>query len=468
MKTQLENTVFPLLPCQHKDWLIGLSGGVDSVVLLKLCAEFISLHESDISLYAVHLNHQTRGEDSDHDEMLCHDLCSHLGIELFSKSLNIPQFATGNKQNFEEAARETRHRLFLEAALQFELTSPALLLAHHQNDNIETILMRLLRGSSMRGLHGISYSSILPVYNHEQKLLVTIYRPLLHTPKRDILAYARENNLVWREDKSNYDTTYTRNLLRNIVLPALQVIDPEITTKLHKLAETAAQTESLIQAGISNIKYQPYRLRTTIDEKSARTAEFSVFCRLVEALCAKIIPNFLLPGNAYRSLKRLHTAAVAATDIARGLHIALYDGNFYIYQKDSRTAPINFQSYADNFHYEDSNMLITITKTSLNGTIPEPYDPFVEYIPATFTQAPLQLATVNLNTKITPIGIKGSQKLKRILQNYRVPPHLRTRIPVLLYDNTPLWIAGVILCEHAKLHNATGEVFCLRYSEKTL
>ncbi len=468
MNTQLENLVFPLLPSQHQDWLIGLSGGVDSIVLLTLCAEYILSNPAKISLYAVHLNHQTRGKDSDADEILCQHLCEQLGIKCYTKSRNIPQYAANNRQNFEEAAREIRHQLFHEASVHFKLTKPALLLAHHQDDNIETILMRLMRNSGMRGLCGISYSAPLPVYDCEQESQITIYRPLLQTPKKDIIAYAQENNLTWHEDRSNNDTSYTRNLLRNIVIPALKSIDPATTSNLQSLSNIAQQTEAVIQSELKKIKYRPYRFQTTIDESSARKAKLPAFIRLVEALCAKRIPNFMLPKTAYRSLRKLHSGEIKATDIACGLHITLYDSNFFIYPKDTEFNVINFDSYAENFHYEDSNIIISIDKTTLNGNIPEQNNPFIEYISTSFIDAPLHLTTVSLNTKLTPIGIKGSQRLSRILQNHRIPPHLRPGIPVLFYQDIPLWVAGVILCEPAKLTKTTGDVFCLRYSQKTL
>src|SRR5579862_5182572 len=177
-------------------YVVAVSGGVDSVVLLDLLNR-----DTDIEVVVAHFNHGIRA-DTDKDEEFVVNL---------AKKYNLP-FAVG-KGNLgvnasEDLARQARYVFLAEVKDDFEASG--IVTAHHQDDLIETTLINLLRGTHSRGVSAIAQNK-------------NILRPMLNTPKKDILAYAKRRNLVWREDESNQNTKYLRNYLRLKVLPGLSI-----------------------------------------------------------------------------------------------------------------------------------------------------------------------------------------------------------------------------------------------------
>ncbi len=457
-----------IFPTQYTDWIIGLSGGVDSVVLLDLCLRYLSEHPVKHNLYPVHLNHQTRGKDSDNDEILCKKLCERHKLPIYTKQIDVRKIAQENQENFEEAARIERHKLFYELCNQKQLKSPAVLLAHHQGDQVETVLMRLLRGSGMRGLQGIKNNVPLPMHPALSSRQLQVFRPLLKHSKSSITEYALSRGLEWREDKSNSCIDYTRNLLRNIIIPALKVIDPKAESKLNTLSNISKRVEKEIEKEIENILFSSTKIAIKIEKKSAQEVSEAAFFRLVENLCSKIDPTFLLPKRAYSSLKDLISEKIRGTDIANDIHISEYHEWYYLFNKYITKNNYYYEALADNFKFISDNFSVKIKRTHLSGFIPDTENPKIEYIPISYADTLLRITNSSEQINITQIGLKGSQKLSKLLKNHHIPIHIRSQIPILYAGTEPLWVVGVALCEAAKLKEVTGEVFCLEYSEKTL
>ncbi len=451
----------------YSDWIIGLSGGVDSVVLLDLCTQLRQSLPTSINLHAVHVNHQTRGIDSDSDEDLCRASCQKARVSFHSQSLDVEALARASGQNFEEAARQIRHRIFGNYIWQNKLTNPVILLAHHYNDQVETIIMRLLRQSGLRGLQGIREQLNLPGDKLNSRPELKIIRPLLNIRKDEIIAYASEHNLTWREDKSNKDTDYTRNLIRNVIIPTLDLAGIDYQNPLQKLSALAANVEKRLDTEYRQIKIIPSRLRPCITVKSARKAGFSPFCRAVEELCGLHHAGFLLPRNAYPVLQKVFTGEQAATDLGANLHLYEYRGNFYVFDKDEPPLTLTYSHQPDGFSYENKFYRITITRTTLQGSLPQAESRNIEYIPLDYATELLELRLPTPDDQLLPLGLTGTQSSAKLLKNHHVPQHIRAKTPILWVKNTPLWVAGITLCQAGKLTEPTGEVFCLEYSEKT-
>lgn len=205
---------------------VACSGGADSVALLHILAELREM--LGIVLSVAHFHHQIRGAEADSDQQFVEALAARLRVDFYSGSGNVPEHAAQSKLSLETAARELRHQWFAELIKQGKTDKIAT--AHTLDDQAETVLMRILRGTGARGLAGIAPS-------HKAKHLV---RPLLTTSRHEVEAYLKRKGQDWREDSSNLDLGHTRNRIRHTLLPLLERdFNPAIRQTLADLAEVA-------------------------------------------------------------------------------------------------------------------------------------------------------------------------------------------------------------------------------------
>lgn len=207
--------------------VVTCSTGVDSMVLLELCLK--SLPKDNVIV--AHVNHNKRDESKLEQDFL-EKYCVDKGIVL--ETLVLPKKYVGN---FQEWAREERYAFFKKIANKYQ--AKYILLAHHANDNLETILMRLLKSSSLKGYGGIEKASDVEDY--------TIYRPLLNISKDEIINYAQDNNITYFEDKSNGENDYTRNRIRHQIIPLLIEENPNIYQAVNNYSNTIFSANKLLE-----------------------------------------------------------------------------------------------------------------------------------------------------------------------------------------------------------------------------
>ncbi|HET9136018.1 MAG TPA: tRNA lysidine(34) synthetase TilS, partial [Candidatus Kapabacteria bacterium] len=192
--------------------LVGVSGGIDSIVLASILNKL--KQSGAFKLLAIaHLNHSLRGKASDSDATFVKEFAKKIGAEYYEGSADVRSVALKEKVGIEEAARMLRYDFFIACAE--ENTIKWVTTAHNANDQLETILMNIIRGSGIRGMKGIPKA-------RELARRVTLIRPLLDHPREEILNYAKKEKLKWREDHTNSSDDYTRNRIRKSVIPELR------------------------------------------------------------------------------------------------------------------------------------------------------------------------------------------------------------------------------------------------------
>ncbi|MGE0771663.1 MAG: tRNA lysidine(34) synthetase TilS [Cyclobacteriaceae bacterium] len=213
--------------CQREDKvLLGVSGGVDSMAMLHL------FHEHGFNVGVAHCNFCLRGKDSDEDERLVKKYCADRSVPFFSKRFETKYHAREKGISIQMAARQLRYNWF-EELLKSERYN-CLATAHHLNDNVETVLLNLVRGTGLAGLAGIPLKT------------ERVFRPLLQYSKKEILEYAKSNQIPWRADASNESDDYQRNLLRNQVIPILRQLNPNLEeTFVRNMERLAGAKETL-------------------------------------------------------------------------------------------------------------------------------------------------------------------------------------------------------------------------------
>ena len=212
--------------------VIGVSGGPDSICLLHILNEL--KQELNFKIYVAHINHMIRKEADEETEYV-KDFCKNLGIECYIKRIDVIKIANNLKRGTEETGRQIRYEFFNE--ILERTSSNKIATAHNNNDKVETIIMNIVRGSGTSGLKGIEAI-------RENKFI----RPLINITREEIEEYCLNNNLNPRIDKSNNENIYTRNKIRNIVIPYIKKeFNPNIIKTINRLSEVAIEENEYLE-----------------------------------------------------------------------------------------------------------------------------------------------------------------------------------------------------------------------------
>lgn len=228
-------------------YLVGVSGGRDSVVMLH------ALHAVGFTkLIVCHVNHRLRGRASTGDATFVKKLAANLGYAFHAEAIDVKSLAKANKQSIETAARQARHSFFARIAREQRCTR--LILAHHAEDQAETVLMRALRGTGIGGLAGMAGEASMPVPHGKRTTTLQLLRPLLGIRRADIDAYATQHQIIYREDASNTDTAMTRNALRHEALPMLnEMLGRDAVPMLVRLSRVAEREDDFMASVVTQL-----------------------------------------------------------------------------------------------------------------------------------------------------------------------------------------------------------------------
>ena len=260
MRNKVINTINKYNLIQSGDKLVlGVSGGPDSISMLNILNEI--KEEWQFEIYVAHINHMIRKE-ADDDEIYVKQYCKKNNIQCFVKRVNVQEFANIQKIGTEEAGRNIRYEFF-EEVLQ-KVGANKIAIAHNKNDKIETIVMNLLRGSGLSGLKGIE-----PI--REQRII----RPLIECERQEIEQYCEQYKLEPRIDKTNFENDYTRNKIRNIVIPYIKnEFNPNIIETMDRLSQVATEESNYIELQVEKI-YQKLLIERSQKQIILKLKEFN-------------------------------------------------------------------------------------------------------------------------------------------------------------------------------------------------
>ena len=414
---------------QDKTIIVGFSGGYDSMCLLDILSKIKKMHDfEDLSIIAAHFNHNWRGEESLKEQEICRIFAASRDVEFYTKT------APSTLKKTENDARIARYEFFEEAYEEYD--ADAVFTAHNKDDNAETVLYRVIKGTGIIGLRGIS---------QKRKFF---YRPLLKTYRSEILDYCKNNNLVPNNDSSNFDTTYKRNYLRLNVIPSLEKINPEVKEALNILAENAISDNEIIEEYISSIRPNIFNDDTIVVEE---------YKKLSKPIKKRFLYEYIqILGLDYDSKKinEIFDFIEANTDKRNGTTLSLTTSMWlYTDNKIVETIPHKKQNIVANFkpleiskegtyNYADKVFRIKKYNEGELFIFPESTANFA-YIDLSKIEFPLVLRTRKDGDVITPFGMKGTMKLKKYMNSKGVSKHKRDEIPLLCSDKEVLWVAGV-------------------------
>lgn len=252
--------------------VLGVSGGPDSIAMLNILHQLSP--KINFEIFVAHINHGLR-ENAKTDEKFVQDFCKKINVPFFVKHANIKQIAQEQKRGIEETGRKIRYEFFDE--IMTKTASNKIAIAHHCGDNAETILMNLLRGTGTKGLIGI------------EKKNGKYIRPLIETKRQEIDEYLQQNHIVARHDESNDDNTYTRNKIRNVLIPYLEKeFNPNLVEALQRLSSIVKEEELYWEKQISGV-YQEVCISDCALDKKEIIIDLKKFNKLEKVVQKKVI-----------------------------------------------------------------------------------------------------------------------------------------------------------------------------------
>jgi len=437
--------------------LLAVSGGLDSRVMLDL---FCSLAEEwQLTLVVGHVHHQLRGEQADADAEFVSELARGYGLPFWTEKVEVRRFAQEQHLSLEAAARKLRYRALGEMCRQ--AGCHAVVTAHTRDDQVETILAHLLRGTGLAGLAGMAARRL------SAEGEITILRPLLPFSRAQLRAYAGQRSLRWREDASNTDVAFLRNRIRHELMPLLRSrFNPAFEQSLLRLATIAAQLqidlEEQAAAALNHVvlartpgkivldlqqfwKYfrsiQAYVVRGAMQQISESRCDltFDETDRILSLIdAARVRP----PRGSRRYLWRREVeVAVAQSEVA--------------FSKIHPALPPRLLEIGKRCLVPEAGMVITISRQNLPADWRERVTPFSQWIDAATAAGELCLRFPQPGDRFQPLGMAGFKKLSDFLSDRKVPRHERRYIPLVTCPAGIIWVCGYRLDERFKVRTAT-------------
>lgn len=315
---------FPLR--KNTQFLIACSGGVDSVVLLYLFSKLKK--ERNWKPYVVHFNHGLRGREALLDAKFVESLAKKHKIPVFSDKGNVSKYAKENNYSLEEAARYLRYEYICSLAKKKKVKK--VFLAHNLNDQAETVLMRLVKGTGLKGLRGIR-----PKMRMEG---IDFFRPLLSFEKKEILEYAKRHKIRYRKDASNRSKRFLRNRLRLDVVPYLQKnVNPKVLEALARVPEIVDQEilalENLEDKSWKDLKVRKKKNQVDFDRKRWEALESIFQYRLLDRALKKLNPKSGLNHKAWIRLRKKLSDKKYRCSLARNVDFVLTPSKIELYKQ---------------------------------------------------------------------------------------------------------------------------------------
>ncbi|KAF0112100.1 MAG: tRNA(Ile)-lysidine synthase [Chloroflexi bacterium] len=443
--------------------IAGISGGPDSLCMLHL------LHNTGLHVIAAHMNHQLRKE-ADEEANLVMEFCKQRGISFIIERADVNAYSCQHRLSVEESARILRYQfLFKHAEINY---AQAVMVAHNADDQVETVLMHLLRGAGLSGLRGMQMRS----YNPQWSASIPLVRPLLFTTRTEILAYCENNGLSPSFDKSNEDTKYFRNRIRNSLLPELITYNPQIKDRLLKMSDVLNSEDDFISDSVNNAWDEALLSKKASYLMFSKGKLLSSHSAILRRILRKAFQT--LDGNLrdidYEVLKR---AINFLEDNGNSNHLSLIaDIEILKYQKNKIILCMH-QDPLDELWPQISpvgNLEIDLSqKTILNAWweiqaeqlahIPQvPADPMSCILDADKIDH-LSLDVFHPGDRFSPFGLAGdTKKLGDYWTNKGLPERARKRWPLVKCSDEIVWIPGFQISEYFKITAKTQRVLALK------
>lgn len=436
--------------------IVGVSAGVDSMVLLHLLNTY--RQEFDLSLIVAHINHGLRPKESEKEAELVQKESERLGLTFEYGQFNVKEFQKVGGISLQDAARKIRFHFF--NVLLQEYNANKIALGHNADDQVETVLLRLMRGSGLKGLKGM-----LPIREGR------VIRPLLEVWRREIESFAEEMKIPYLLDSSNLEKNYLRNRLRLTLIPLIEKeYQPNFKKIVLKISTILREENDYLERGAEEAYQKIVR-----EEKDALSFKFSEYQFLHPAIQWRIIQKML--GRIYSGetvieeregmevdqiYKKFHQLSPSFfIELPHGVSLEKrYDlvliGKGWV----KPVPPFEVELISPGRNYvEEIKREVVIEETSRDDKFKDLYGlPDIALLDYQSLQFPLKMRNFRPGDRFRPLGVKGTQKLKEFFIDHKIPKFERPRIPLLISGEMIAWVVGYRIDERVKVTEKTQRI----------
>ncbi len=434
--------------------MVALSGGADSVTLLDSLLKLKD--ELSISVGAVHLNHMIRGSEADRDESYCAELCTTLSVPFYAERINVPDIAVKDGISEELAGRNARYDFFKRICKQkgYNLIATA----HNKNDKAETVLMRIIRGTGIDGLCGIKYT-------REDGVI----RPILDVNRDDIEKYCDENKLKYCTDSTNLDTEYTRNKIRNILIPVIkEEFNPNIIETLCNLADNSEEDADFVNGYAERLYNRinspmPKRKPVVLDIESLNMVQESIKSRLIRIASKEVMGDeYKLSKVHIESIKALLDKETGASFSApNGLIVNVKYGwlEFVTEKETNETETFCYEiDLTDKMSAFTHNIKLQVVDGKIKADENKMLVDFDK-----LSEKMLSIRNRRMGDRFVLFKDGKAKKLKDVFIDMKIPRGERGQIPLLCTDKDVVAIIGYRVAENYKVSENTKKVLVITY-----
>ncbi len=431
--------------------LVAVSGGVDSISLLDALYNLKFFFPFEIAI--AHMNHMLRGEESDDDELFVKELAKKYGLLMFLQKKNVKKFAESNSLNLEEAARILRYDFLKRAAQSF--SAKYISTGHNANDQAETVLFRLFRGSGISGLQGITRK-----YEIAKDLF--LIRPFLIFSRAEIENYAKFRNLIWREDSSNLSMEFIRNKIRRKLIPYLQKeYNPNIVENINQTALIAQSVLKIVSNYVKDLYEQfVFQRNSTEVELSLNGIQHYDDFLISELLQEIFRRNFgsILTFKKIEQIKKLFKASSGKIlTIQKDLFAFKNRDRIILLRKDflkPKSGEIVVKKVS-HFIWNDFFIeFVEVPKTEF--AIVD--NPNIEYFDFDKISEQIQVRSWKESDRFVPLGMNKKVKLSDFFINQKISLIMKSKFPIFVSNEEIFWVGGLRISDKFKVTKRTKRV----------
>ena len=421
--------------------LLGVSGGVDSMVMLNL---FI---RKNFNIGIAHCNFQLRGKESDDDQKFVEGIAKHESVAFHTKEFNTKDYARKNNLSIQMAARKLRYKWFNEIRLKYGYKYIAI--GHNLDDTVETFFINLLRGTGIRGLTGIK-----PKFKN-------IIRPLLFASRKEILQYTKDCKITFREDSSNIETKYIRNKIRHDIIPLFNRINTDFNITMNETIKRLKDSETILNKSIEKIKSEIFIKESSnnylIDIEKLKDI------KPIDSVLFEIVKDY---GFNYQTVENIISSLydIPGKKFYSKTHRIIKDRTALIITA-IRKSESNITRINEDIAEIECPLPLIIARFNRPENYCIPQDRKYALLDADKISYPIELRKWKKGDRFMPLGMKSFKKLSDFFIDYKLSIPEKENVWLLTSGEDIIWIVDYRIDERFKINNTTRNILLIEYKK---